>query len=99
MALPRTSSENRSYIPIGFLSAEVIAANDLQIVPNAGLYEFGILTSIMHMAWVKTTSGRLKSDYRYSAKFTYNNFPWPEPTDMQRKAIEIAAQAVLDARA
>ena len=99
LALPRTSSENRSYIPIGFLSAEVIAANDLQIVPNAGLYEFGILTSIMHMAWVKTTSGRLKSDYRYSAKFTYNNFPWPEPTDMQRKAIEIAAQAVLDARA
>ncbi|WMJ09390.1 DNA methyltransferase [Nitrosomonas sp. sh817] len=99
LALPRTSSENRFYIPIGFLSSDVIAANDLQIVPNAGLYEFGILTSIMHMAWMKITSGRLESRYRYSAKYTYNTFPWPEPTETQRKAIETAAQAVLDARA
>ena len=99
LALPRTSSENRFYIPIGFLSSEVIAANDLQIVPDAGLYEFGILTSVMHMAWMKITSGRLESRYRYSAKYTYNTFPWPEPTDTQRQAIETAAQAVLDARA
>jgi hypothetical protein len=99
LALPRTSSENRFYIPIGFLSSEVIAANDLQIVPNAGLYELGILTSIMHMAWMKITSGRLESRYRYSAKYTYNTFPWPEPTDSQRQTIETAAQAVLDARA
>lgn len=99
LALPRTSSENRTYIPIGFLSAEVIAANDLQIVPNAGLYEFGILSSIMHMAWVKITSGRLKSDYRYSAKFTYNTFSWPEPSDKQIQAIGAAVQAVLDVRA
>jgi len=99
LALPRTSSENRFYIPIGFLSSEVIAANDLQIVPDAGLYEFGILTSVMHMAWVKATSGRLKSDYRYSAKFTYNTFPWPEPTGTQRQTIETAAQTVLNARA
>ncbi len=99
LALPRTSSENRFYIPIGFLSSEVIAANDLQIVPDAGLYEFGILTSIMHMAWMKITSGRLESRYRYSAKYTYNTFPWPQPSDTQRQAIETAAQAVLDARA
>ncbi|PTQ78857.1 hypothetical protein C8R26_101173 [Nitrosomonas oligotropha] len=99
LALPRTSSENRFYIPIGFLSSEVIAANDLQIVPDAGLYEFGILTSVMHMAWMKITSGRLESRYRYSAKYTYNTLPWPEPSDTQRQTIETAAQAVLDARA
>mgnify|MGYP001571343937 CR=1 FL=1 len=99
LALPRTSSENRTYIPIGFLSAEVVAANDLQIVPNAGLYEFGILSSMMHMAWMKITSGRLESRYRYSAKYTYNTFPWPVSADKQIQAIETAVQAVLDARA
>jgi len=99
LALPRTSSENRPYIPIGFLSAEVIAANDLQVVPNAGLYEFGVLSSLMHMGWMKITSGRLKSDFRYSAKCTYNTFPWPEASDRQRQAIEAAGQGVLDARA
>jgi len=99
IAVPRTSSENRPYIPIDFLSSTVIAANDLQLVPDAGLFEFGILSSHTHMAWMKITSGRLKSDYRYSAKSTYNTFPWPEPTDGQRSAIETAAQGVLDARA
>jgi hypothetical protein len=100
LAIPRTSSENRSYIPIGFLDSDIIAANDLQIVPNASKYHFGVLISAMHMAWVKLTAGRLKSDIRYSAKFCYNNFPWPEaPTDKQTKAVEEAAQAVLDARA
>jgi hypothetical protein len=110
LALPRTSSENRAYIPIGYLSSEIIAANDLQLVPEAGLYEFGVLTSSMHMAWMRTTSGRLKSDIRYSVKYTYNNFPWPSgsscnaggtdaPADKTRQAIEAAAQAVLDARA
>ncbi|MDH2918370.1 MAG: DUF559 domain-containing protein [Sideroxydans sp.] len=100
LALPRTSSENRRYIPIGFLSAEVIAANDLQIIPDAEQYEFGIVSSLMHMAWMKITSGRLKSDYRYSAKLTYNTFPWPsDASEKQRNAIETAAQAVLDARA
>ena len=70
------------------------------MVPEAGIYEFGILTSSMHMAWVRVTSGRLKSDYRYSAKLTYNTFPWPQTaTDKQKQAIEAAAQAVLDARA
>jgi hypothetical protein len=100
LAFPRTSSENRAYIPIGFLPSNTIAANDIQMVPEAGIYEFGILTSAMHMAWVRVTSGRLKSDYRYSAKMTYNTFPWPQTlTDKQKQAIKEAAQAVLDARA
>jgi len=100
LAFPRTSSENRAYIPIGFMPVSTIAANDIQMVPEAGIYEFGILTSAMHMAWVRVTCGRLKSDYRYSAKLTYNTFPWPQAqTDKQKQAIEDAAQAVLDARA
>ncbi|MBU1237062.1 MAG: class I SAM-dependent DNA methyltransferase [Gammaproteobacteria bacterium] len=100
LALPRTSSENRRYIPIGFLPSEVIAANDLQFIPDATNYHFGVVSSAMHMAWMRTTSGRLKSDIRYSVKYTYNTFPWPEnPTDKQRAAIEAAAQGVLDARA
>jgi len=100
LAFPRTSSENRTYIPIGFLPSSTIAANDIQMVPEAGIYEFGVLTSAMHMVWVRVTSGRLKSDYRYSAKLTYNTFPWPGiVTDKQRQNIEEAAQAVLDARA
>lgn len=99
LAIPRTSSENRRYIPVGFLSADVIAANDLQIVPNATVYHFGMLSSIMHMAWVSITAGRLKSDYRYSTKFTYNTFPWPLTTVTQHKRVEEAAQAVLDTRA
>ncbi len=100
LAIPRTSSENRSYLPIGYLSSDIVAANDLQIIPDANLYSFGILNSIMHKSWVSVTAGRLKSDLRYSVKFTYNTFPWPQnPTDKQKKAIEDAAQGVLDARA
>ncbi|MBI3886641.1 MAG: class I SAM-dependent DNA methyltransferase [Opitutae bacterium] len=99
LALPRTSSENRCYIPIGFLSAEIIAANDLQIIPDATPFVFGVVTSAMHRAWTNITSGRLKSDIRYSVKLTYNTYPWPDPTYPQRTAIEAAARAVLDARA
>jgi hypothetical protein len=100
LGIPRTSSERRSYIPIGFLSSEVVANTDLFIIPNATLYHFGILTSSMHMAWVRYTCGRLKSDYRYSANIVYNNFPWPQViSDKARQGIEAAAQAVLDARA
>jgi hypothetical protein len=100
LAIPRTSSENRLYIPIGYLSSDIIAANDLQIVPNATIYHFGMLTSAMHKAWTNVTSGRLKSDLRYSVKHTYNTYPWPEnPAEKQKQAIETAAQAVLDARA
>ncbi len=100
LAVPRTSSENRCYLPIGFLPHTTIAANDLQIVPGATGYEFGVLSSAMHIAWARTTAGRLESRIRYSAKYTYNTFPWPEsPTDKQHAAIESAAQFVLDSRA
>jgi hypothetical protein len=99
LAFPRTSSENRRYIPIAYLSAEVIAANDIQMVPDADAYQFGILASAMHMAWTATVTGRLKSDFRYSSKVVYNNFPWPQDaTDIQHAKVEEAAQAVLDAR-
>jgi len=98
--IPRVSSESRKYIPIGYLQKEIIISDSAISLPNAKLYHFGIITSIMHMCWVKTTCGRLKSDFRYSNTIVYNNYPWPEsPTDKQIKAIEEKAQAVLDARA
>lgn len=99
LAMPTASSERRQYIPIAYLSATVIASNQIYVIPDAGLFHFGVLTSIMHMAWVRTVCGRLKSDYRYSAGIVYNNFPWPEATEKQRLSIERAAQTVLDVRA
>lgn len=100
LALPRVSSERRQYIPIGFLPESHIAGDKLQTIPNAKIYHFGILSSAMHMAWMRTTTGRLKSDYQYSGLIVYNNFPWPDTiTDKQHQTIETAAQAVLDARA
>jgi len=98
--IPSTSSENRKYIPFGFLSNYEIANNSCHIIPNGSLYHFGILTSEMHMSWVKYVCGRLKSDFRYSKDIVYNNYPWPEnPTDKQIKIVEEAAQKVLDVRA
>ena len=97
--IPRVSSARREYIPIGFFNSETISTDANQIIPNGGLYEFGILESKFHMAWVKTVAGRLKSDYRYSAKLVYNNFPWPDVDEKQREKVEVAAQKVLDARA
>ncbi|GHV41783.1 methylase [Spirochaetia bacterium] len=96
--IPRHSSERRKYIPIGFLSKDIIVGDSNIIIPNATLYDFGILTSAMHMAWMRYVCGRLKSDYRYSASIVYNNFPWPTATDKQKKEIEKAAQEVLNAR-
>lgn len=98
IAIPEVSSERRRYIPIGFLSPSTFCSNKLRLMPNAGLYEFGILTSNVHMAWMRTICGRLKSDYDYSIKIVYNNFPWCNPTEAQRKKIEITAQRILDAR-
>lgn len=95
---PRTSSERRRYLPIGFLSAEVIAGDTI-ILPDATLYHFGVLTSNVHNAWMRVVCGRMKSDYRYSSTLVYNNLPWPEPTEAQRMRIEQTAQAILDARA
>ena len=99
LIVPSVSSERRQFIPIGFMPPEVIASNLCLIVPHAQLYDFALLSSTMHNAWMRTVAGRLKSDYRYSAGIVYNNFPWPEaPTDQQREAIEAAARAVLDTR-
>lgn len=99
LAIPRVSSENRQYIPIGFLSVDVVAGDKLQIIPDANLYDFGILNSTMHNAWMRAVCGRLESRYSYSATIVYNNFIWPEATDAQQVEIESLAQAVLDARA
>lgn len=99
LAVPEVSSENRQFIPIGFLQPEIIASNKLQIIPGASLFHFGILSSTMHMAWMRSVGGRLKSDYSYSPA-VYNNFPWPEEvTSEQNVNVEKAAQSVLDARA
>jgi hypothetical protein len=98
--IPSVSSENRKYIPIGFMSKDVIASNLCLIIPKATLYYFGILTSEMHITWVKYVCGRLKSDYRYSNTIVYNNYPFPENVnEKQKQKVEIAAQAVLDTRA
>ena len=99
LLIPEVSSERRNYIPIGFIQPEVISSNLVKIIPNSTLYHFGILTSAMHMTWVKYTCGRLKSDYRYSAGIVYNNYPWPKaPGEKNKKTVELKAQGVLDAR-
>ena len=107
LVLPEVSSERRLFIPFGFEQPSTMCSNLVKLAPNATLFHFGILSSTMHNAWVRTTCGRLKSDYRYSAAIVYNNYPWPfcdekGPSAMEGKvqtAIETAAQAVLDARA
>lgn len=99
IALPMVSSEKRKYIPMAFFNSDYIPTNQVQIIPNATLYHFGVLTSNVHMAWVRTVCGRLKSDYRYSKDIVYNNFPWCDPTPEQKAKIEQTAQAILDARA
>lgn len=99
IVIPKVSSENRRYIPIGFMDPSCICGDATNLMPEATLYHFGILTSNVHMAWMRTVAGRLKSDYRYSINIVYNNFIWPEPTDKQKAMIEKTAQAILDARA
>lgn len=98
IAIPEVSSGTRRYIPMGFLHPDTICSNKLQILPGASIYHFGVLMSNVHMAWMRTVCGRLKSDYDYSAKIVYNNFPWPVPTEKQKAKIEQSAQAILDAR-
>jgi len=97
--IPKVSSERRRYIPMGFLDKESFASDLVFVIPNATLYHFGVLTSNVHMAWMRVVCGRLKSDYRYSKEQVYNTFPWPTPTAAQRTKIEQTAQAILDARA
>ncbi|EPJ8532392.1 class I SAM-dependent DNA methyltransferase [Klebsiella pneumoniae] len=93
--IPSVSSERRTYIPIGFYDANVISTNANYIIPNGTLYEFSILTSLIHNDWMRLVAGRLKSDYRYSAKVVYNSFPWPDVTDAQRKSLIDLAKSVL----
>lgn len=96
--VPGVSSQRRKYLPIGFLPEDVIASNASLIIPDANLYEFGVLNSNVHMGWMRAVAGRLKSDYRYSKDIVYNNFPWPDPSPEQKQKIEKTAQAILDAR-
>jgi hypothetical protein len=103
LLVPRVSSEKRTYIPIGFINEKVIASDAVQVVPTASLFEFGVMTSAMHNAFMRFTCGRLESRYRYSNTIVYNNFPWPgfageALSEKHHKAIEQAAQCVLDAR-
>ena len=97
--IPCHSSENRRYVPFGFVTPDIIVNNAVLIIPNASIYHFGIMTSNVHMAWMRAVCGRIKSDYRYSKDVVYNNFPWPSTTDVQKAKIEQTAQAILDARA
>ena len=99
IVIPEVSSEKRRYVPMGFLSPEILCSNLVKIVPNATLYHFGVLTSNVHMAWMRAVCGRLETRYRYSKDIVYNNFPWPNPTAEQKAKIEQTAQAILDARA
>ncbi len=100
LVVPETSSERRKFIPIGFAPPETMCSNAIKVIPNAKLFHFGIISSSIHMAWIRAVGGRLKSDYRYSANIVYNNFPWPkDPSEKQTADIGNKAQAVLDARA
>lgn len=99
VAIPKVSSENRRYIPMEYLSPEIIPGDKLFMMQGASLYSLGVLTSNVHMAWMRAVCGRLKSDYSYSNTIVYNNFPWPTPTGEQKAKIEQTAQAILDARA
>lgn len=98
MIVPVVSSEKRKYVPMGFMTPDILCSNQVNLIPSATLYHFGVLESNVHMAWMRAVCGRLKSDYRYSKDIVYNNFPWPEATDEQRAEIAQAAQRILDAR-
>lgn len=99
LAVPEVSSERRDYVPIAYMEPPTIPSNKLRFIAPANLYLFGVLTSRMHMSWLKGIGGRLKSDYSYSIDVVYHTFPWPDASDAQRAAIEAKAQAVLDERA
>ena len=99
MVIPKVSSEKRRYIPMGVMNENALSSDLLFVLPDVTLYHFGVLNSNVHNAWTRVVCGRLKSDYRYSKDIVYNNFPWPEPSDAQRAAIEKTSQAILAARA
>ena len=93
--VPSSTSERRRYIPLGFLDDSTISTNTILIIPEANLFHFGALTSNVHMAWMRTVCGRLKSDYRYSKEIVYNNFPWPEVSEKQKEDIVATADGIL----
>jgi len=99
IVIPEVSSQRRRYVPMGYMNSSVLCSNKVRLMPDANLYEFGVLESNVHMAWMRAVCGRLKSDYDYSIKIVYNNFPWPEPTDAQKEKIAQTARGILDARA
>jgi hypothetical protein len=99
LAVPEVSSERRDYVPIGWLNPPTIPSNLVRIITDAKIWHFAVLTSSMHMAWLRYIGGRLKSDYRYSIGLVYNTFPWPGATPAQKQKIELLGQAILDARA
>ena len=99
IVIPEVSSERRRYVPIGFMTPDVLCSNKLRLIPNATLYHFGILTSISHMDWMRAVCGRLEMRYQYSNNIVYNNFPWPEASSEQQEKIASTAQGILDARA
>lgn len=98
IVIPQVSSEKRRYIPMGYMDQSVLCSDKVRIMPNGSIYAFGILESNVHMSWMRAICGRLKSDYSYTVNHVYNNFPWPMPTDAQKKKIEMTAQGILDAR-
>jgi hypothetical protein len=98
LIVPRHTSENRRYIPIGYMTREYICGDSNLLIPNASLYEFGVLISNVHMAWMRAICGRLEMRYRYSGSLVYNNFPWPNPTPEQKQAVINTARAILDVR-
>ena len=99
IVVPEVSSERRRYVPMGFMTPDILCSNLVKIIPDATLYHLGVLTSNVHMAWMRAVCGRLEMRYRYSKDVVYNNFPWPTPTAEQKAEIEQTAQAILDARA
>ena len=99
LVVPEVSSERRPFIPIGYLSSDHIPSNLVKVIADGSLYHLGVLSSTMHMAWMRYVAGRLKSDYRYSVRIVYNNFPWPKPDGKKRKGVANAAEGVVSARA
>jgi hypothetical protein len=99
IVIPQVSSQNRRYIPMGYMDESVICSDKVRLMSGGTLYQFGILESNVHMAWMRVVCGRLKSDYSYTVNNVYNNYPWPNPTEEQKQKIEQTAQAILDARA
>ena len=98
IVIPEVSSEARRYVPMDFIDDSIICTNKIQMIPDATHYHFGVLTSQMHMAWMRAVCGRMKSDYSYSKDIVYNNFIWPRPSDERKEKITAAAQAVRDVR-